>query len=448
MEPTGFRETGSRDAMKRSVSYDASYLISRLGCGAPDGFTNVDLAFARRFVEAGAARFVRRRRGAPAMMRRGLARRLVAFHEADFSRPGPRGVQVAFSAVRDALVEGRPFVSPAATIAPVTFDPAAFLADRRADLLRAAIRLSPSDGPIPQGALYFAATPFRFENPAEFRWLDRRPDVSPVFLVHDLLPLDHPEFFVPGEDGRFDRRTATALARARGIVVTSRAVHERLLAEMAHRRVAAVPTLVAPLPSPFSGIERAGLDDADLARVPYFVMVATIEPRKNHLFLLAIWRRMAEIAAARGEAVPALVLAGRRGRENEQVIDVLERARFARDHVIEATGLCDRDLARLIANARALLLPSFAEGYGLPIVEALSLGTPVVAADIPVFREVALGAALHHDVVDGLGWMRTIRELTDPTSDTSRRARDLARSFVAPTWSGYFDTIETFAGDL
>ncbi len=197
-----------------------------------------------------------------------------------------------------------------------------------------------------------------------------------------------------------------------------------------------------------AAIVRAGLDDPELARVPYFVMVATIEPRKNHLFLLGVWRLMAEAAAAAGEPMPRLVLAGRRGRENEQVVDVIERSLFARDHVIEAPGLCYEDLARLIANARAVLLPSFAEGYGLPIVESLALGTPVVASDIPVFREVARGSALHHGVVDGPGWMRTIRELADRSSETTRRARDMAGRFVAPTWSGYFDAIERFSGDL
>lgn len=444
----GRRETRCRDAMRRPVCYDASYLISRLGCVAPDGFTNVDLAFARRFVGQDAARFVRRRRGEPAVMPRALARRLVGFHETRFSRPGPAAETTTFAAVREALLTHRPLAAPASAAARLVRGLPAYAADRRADLVRSRIRLAPSDGRVPDGAAYLAATPFRFECAGEFGWLDRRADVRPVFLLHDFLPQDRPEYFVAGEADRFERRMATAFARGRGFVVTSRVVRDRLAEEIDRRAVPPRPILVAPLPSPIAAIERVGLDDPELARVPYFVMIATIEPRKNHLFLLAVWRQMAEAAAADGTSVPRLVLAGRRGRENEQVIDVVERGLFAHDHVIEAPGLCYEDLARLVVNARAVLMPSVAEGYGLPIVEALGLGTPVVATDIPVFHEVARGAALHHGVIDGPGWMRTIRELADPASETSRRARAIARRFVAPTWPDYFDAVERFSHDL
>ena len=125
-------------------------------------------------------------------------------------------------------------------------------------------------------------------------------------------------------------------------------------------------------------MQRADVVDRDLAASPYFVVLGTIEPRKNHLLLLNIWRRLAE----QQRSPPKLVIIGTRGWENEQVLDVLDRSVLVRPHVVEGSGMGDRGLMRLLANARALLMPSFAEGYGLPVVEALSLGTPVVASDI------------------------------------------------------------------
>ncbi len=93
-----------------------------------------------------------------------------------------------------------------------------------------------------------------------------------------------------------------------------------------------------------------------------------------------------------GPATPRLVLVGQRGWENEMVLDVLERSELLRDHIAEHNALPDKQVRSLIAGARAVLLPSFAEGYGLPIAEALALGTPVLCSDLPALREAG-GAA-------------------------------------------------------
>ena len=107
--------------------------------------------------------------------------------------------------------------------------------------------------------------------------------------------------------------------------------------------------------------------------IPYFVYVGTIEPRKNLLFLLAVWRRLVE---RHGAAAPRLVIAGRRGWENENIVDVLDRSRQLAPFVAEASDLTDAGLARLLADSAALVAPSFAEGFGLPVVECLAAGAP------------------------------------------------------------------------
>jgi glycosyltransferase involved in cell wall biosynthesis len=105
-------------------------------------------------------------------------------------------------------------------------------------------------------------------------------------------------------------------------------------------------------------------------------------------------------------------------------------------------------LRSLIKKAQALLMPSFAEGYGLPIVEALSLGTPVVCSDIPVFREVSQKRALLISLLDGRGWLKAIESLTP--ADSLLRAQLLAKmlEFKPPTWQAYFQNVEAFLGTL
>jgi glycosyltransferase involved in cell wall biosynthesis len=127
---------------------------------------------------------------------------------------------------------------------------------------------------------------------------------------------------------------------------------------------------------------------------------------------------------------------------------VLDRSVLVRPHVIEARGVSDQGLLRLLANARGLLMPSFAEGYGLPVVEALSVGTPVIASDIPVFREITQGRAILRHPLDGPGWRDAILNLADLQHPVAIDARRRIDGFVAPTWPVYFERVSTFLAAL
>ncbi len=105
--------------------------------------------------------------------------------------------------------------------------------------------------------------------------------------------------------------------------------------------------------------------------------------------------------------------------------------------------MSDLRVASLLAGARAMLAPSFAEGFGLPLVEALAAGVPVICSDIPVFREIGGGIPDYVDPLDQLGWRDEILDYSLP--DSARRAAQLQRLRLwrAPTWPEHFRIVES-----
>jgi glycosyltransferase involved in cell wall biosynthesis len=260
--------------------------------------------------------------------------------------------------------------------------------------------------------------------------------------VHDLIPLTHPQYCRQGEGGRHAARMRTALTIASGIIVNSRDTQGALQAYAAKAGLACPPTLVAPLASSLPHAPDGG--PRPIAE-PYFVMLGTIEPRKNHRLLLELWLRLAGKLGARA---PKLLVVGQRGWECENVVDMLEHSAPLRGLVIERSSCADAELVAALRHARALLLPSFAEGYGIPVAEALSLGVPVIASDLAVFREFAGDVPEYLDPRAAERWMEAIVDYADDASP--RRAAQLERlaRFRAPTWGAHLQAVEGFLGEL
>lgn len=281
------------------------------------------------------------------------------------------------------------------------------------------------------GAVYLNVSHFGLEQP---RLLERltAAGIRPAAMVHDLIPIAYPEYCSPSAAGWHRRRIEALLRHDALIIANSQSTAAELKRFVADHGFAEPSTCVARL-----GLEAvfAAAPDAAVGRRPYFVCVGTIEPRKNIAFLLTLWRSLAE---RMGDDTPWLVLAGRRGWENEAVIDHLERSPPIRRFVHEVSDLQDGQLASLIAGARALLAPSFAEGFNLPVAEAAALGTPVIASDIAVHRELA-GHATLLDPMDGPSWLAAVQA----AAAGGRRAPP---SVVPPTWAQHFSIVEQALG--
>ena len=131
------------------------------------------------------------------------------------------------------------------------------------------------------------------------------------------------------------------------------------------------------------------------------------------------------------------MLVGHRGWENENVIDVLDRSRGLAPFLIEASGLSDAGLASLVRGATAVVAPSSVEGFGLPVAEALSLGIPVIASDIPAHREVGGSWATFIDPIDGLTWVRTLRDFVEAGSQQRAKAAEVVQNYRPMTLAAH-----------
>jgi glycosyltransferase involved in cell wall biosynthesis len=259
-----------------------------------------------------------------------------------------------------------------------------------------------------------------------------------VPLLHDLIPLDWPEYVAPAETRRHARRLDATRDLADGVIANSETTAAALRAVLpGHLPVLAAALGVTPaLPG--------ALPPAVTDGRPFFLVLGTLAPRKNHLLLLHLWRRL----AAEGGTPPRLVVVGSRCAGNPLVVDLLDRCDLLRPHVAELGAASDATVAALACAARAVLVPSFAEGFSLPVAEALALGAPVLASDIPAHREVGQGVPEFLDPCDLPAWEAMVTEYARPGSP--RRARQLAAACVwqGRSWDEHLDAVMAFLAGL
>ncbi|MCW1987523.1 UNVERIFIED_ORG: glycosyltransferase involved in cell wall biosynthesis [Sphingomonas sp. R1F5B] len=282
-------------------------------------------------------------------------------------------------------------------------------------------------------AVYIQVSPHHLAKTAKIRRILAQENAQFACLVHDLIPMEFPEYARPDGAALHQRRIETVTGLADLVIVNSAATGRAMQPWIARsgRSIAMAVALLGTVPmvpaAPWTGDGR-----------PYFVCLGTIEPRKNHLLLLHVWRHLAETLPA--DRVPKLVIIGRRGWENEQVVDLLERCPALKGHVEEWSGCPDRQLSAVLRGAKGLLMPSFAEGYGMPVAEALAVGTPALCSDIAALREVGGPVADYLDPLDGPAWTRAI---VDFAEDGPMRQAQLRRvpGWHNPTWDEHLDTV-------
>jgi glycosyltransferase involved in cell wall biosynthesis len=244
-----------------------------------------------------------------------------------------------------------------------------------------------------------------------------------VVTVHDVLFLEFPETF-PAHGLAFHRRALSRVADADLVICPSRATAAALESiEAPPERVRVVPlgADVVPPEDPARVLDAVGIDR------PYVLWVGTMEPRKNLRRAIGGFLRAAESHAPEAGHLK-LYLAGPTGWLSGPVSELLTRS-DVRDRVRPLGVLPTETLAAAYAGAETFLFPSLGEGFGLPVLEAMAAGAPVVTSDRSSLPEVAGDAAVLCDPTDEDSIASALVSiLADPSLAQRLRERGRARA--------------------
>lgn len=210
-----------------------------------------------------------------------------------------------------------------------------------------------------------------------------------ISVVHDLIPLQYPQFCHEGSVEEFQKTLPQIISLSSGILTVSRSAQKELATYLSKN----FPGRYIPTRYFYHGADMASKNHFGETIRPLFhslisgeglyLMVGTIQPHKGHLVVLEAFQSMW------AEGVKAnLCILGRLGGSGEGVLKSLRASKFLEEKLFICQDANDAELSFLYSHAKALVLASFAEGFGLPLVEAMNQNLSVVASDIPVFREI------------------------------------------------------------
>jgi glycosyltransferase involved in cell wall biosynthesis len=239
-----------------------------------------------------------------------------------------------------------------------------------------------------------------------------------VITIHDLNFLYYPQFLTSESHRYYNRQIEWAVRRADHILADSHATQADLISLLAvpNEKVTVVHLAAAPSFRPLPDVEvrrilaRYGLEPG------YLLFVGTLEPRKNLTGLLQAYKL---VLSEKESTTPPLVLVGGRGWLYEDVFARVEALHLVKQ-VRFLHGVPDGDLPAVYNGASLLATPSFYEGFGLPALEAMACGTPVVVSDRGSLPEVVgdAGVLVDPDAPDSIA-----QGLAKVLADASLRAR-------------------------
>ncbi len=421
-----------KDNCKRPVVYSLGRLIARSKNTTPSGIDRLDLQYAKYFLEEKKNHrkviFVLQRENLMVKLDDSLASSVIQFLDFKWGKLNSEGD------VSDSNFKFK--VRKIDTIKSFLFK--GFI---DMNLLN---EIDPCDNPI-----YVNCSHSGVQYESIHRKISKKMNLSLIFYLHDLIPIDFPQYFKHKNSSLIHRKRLTTMLKTSGLILVNSEYTKKRLVSYCFLNGYTVP----PIEVLKIGVERhflasekfrASISSPLLHKViadrsPLFIAVGTIEPRKNYIFLLRVWKKL--MATWRSERLPCpkLVIVGRRGWKFSDYEAYLRENPELKQNVQELNDVSDTGLIQLLNNASGFLMPSFEEGWGIPLSEALTLGVPSICSDIPALRECGQNKAIYLDPNDTNAWLENIKRLAVSTEKGNL-------DYKPATWDEHFAKLKQIIG--
>ncbi len=256
--------------------------------------------------------------------------------------------------------------------------------------------------------------------------------VPAVVTLHDLQYLSYPAYFSVAKRRYLAMTQGRSLKRAEMVTAVSEFTRTQAIDafDLDAAKVVVVPPVVRPMPA-VSDDRRAELLAQLGVRTPYILYPAATYPHKNHAMLLEAFATVAKTEDV-SLVLTGAIGAGAWGSAHSTQADLADLvARLGIDNRVQALGyVTSEQLAALYDGARMLAFPSRFEGFGIPVLEAMAAGCPVVAANATALPSLVGDAGLLVDPDDGPGWARAMSDLL-ADGDARQRLSDAGRARAA-----------------
>lgn len=246
-------------------------------------------------------------------------------------------------------------------------------------------------------------------------------------VIHDLTYLYHPEVVEEKNLAHLRRVVPRSIKEADFIITVSESVKTELIHEFGLDPARCVVTGIPPATEFYQKSNNEIHKKYGIPTKKYIYFIGSLEPRKNLYTLLESYLQLPD--PIRKEY--SLILAGGKGWKNELLQKALKRAVDSGENVRHIGFIDQADSPALYQKASLFVMPSLYEGFGMPILEAMVSGCPVVASDIPVLREIGAKAAVYANPTDAMDFKEKILSQLqrEPTQEWIKTAQDNVARF-------------------
>jgi alpha-1,2-rhamnosyltransferase len=249
--------------------------------------------------------------------------------------------------------------------------------------------------------LYLNHIPYKKHQAVEF--FKKQTHGTVIYMIHDLIPLRYPQFCEKKGCEHFLKWLHMTFECADAYICVSKTTQKDLQQYMVEHHIDPgnyfIDTIQLganiPTTDQLNLHIRQSIQDIFKTHKSVYLIVSTIEPRKNHQYLLdtfeKLWAQHMDVT---------LLIAGKKGWMVNDLIDRIEHHHEFGSRLLMLNDANDKEILYCYTHAKAFLFPSFIEGFGLPIIESLSNGLPVLASNTAIHQEVGGNEALYFDISD------------------------------------------------